>query len=174
MHSFEVENLVKVRTRQEFEIVKSLYDLNLGVIEDRRERVQYEKLLAKAGLRIADGSIVIENMDRWNQVSVCHRIEAWSKPTTTYCEESANGHVNENTHRRNPFWHPMFLIAVMTHHKTQSFRTHALHNFHNTIKRSKRMARKVPKSLMRSKCEYFWTSPEQNPSISLHVAHREQ
>jgi hypothetical protein len=64
MHSFEVGNLVKAQTRQEFEIVTSLIDSNLEVIEAHRETAQYERLSAKARPGIADRSIVIENMDR--------------------------------------------------------------------------------------------------------------
>jgi hypothetical protein len=135
--SFGVGNLVKARTRQEFELVKSFYDSDLARTEDGRERSSYARLLKKAGLRIAGHSIVIEDADRWDQVSMWRRIETWTMPKTTNCEESMNDHLNEDTARRNPFWRSVFFLAAMTFHKTQSFRSDALQNFKNMVKRSK-------------------------------------
>jgi hypothetical protein len=54
------------------------------------KRVQYERSLAKAGLGIADGSRVIEDIRRSNQVSISERIEPWSITTITHCQESMN------------------------------------------------------------------------------------
>jgi hypothetical protein len=159
-HSFEVGNLVKARTREEFELLKALYDLDLANIEDDREISQYARLLGKAGLGIVDRSIVILDQDRWNQVSIWRRVETWNMPTTTNCQEAMNGHLNERTTRRNPFWQSMFLLSSMMFHKTQSFRIHALQNFNNTVKRVKRRAKHVPENVMMRECEYFQTSIE--------------
>jgi hypothetical protein len=49
-------------------------------------------------------------------------IETWTIPTTTDCEESMGGHLDETTPRRNLFWRSMFFLAAMTFHKTQSLR----------------------------------------------------
>jgi hypothetical protein len=157
-HSFEVENLGKARTREEFEILKSLCESNLANIEDDREISQYARFLGKAGLGIVDRYIVILGQNRWDRVSIRRRIETWTMPTMTNCQEAMNGHLNEGTTRRNPFCQSMFLLSSMTFHKTQSFRIHPLQNFNNTVKQSKRRAKYFLVNVMMRECEYFHIS----------------
>jgi hypothetical protein len=80
-------------------------------------------------------------------------------PATTNCEEAMNRHINDNTPRRNSFWRSMFCIAGMMFQKTQLFRFHALHNFHNAVKRARQRARQVPASVMMAECQFFQASP---------------
>jgi hypothetical protein len=53
---------------------ESPLDWNLGGTEDNRERSQYERLL-RGGARIAHRSIVIQDANRWGQVSIWRGIE---------------------------------------------------------------------------------------------------
>jgi hypothetical protein len=159
--SFEVGNLVNARSLKEFESVKSLYESQIPSIEEPRDKRQYVRLLAKEALGIENSSIVVINLDRWKQVSIWQRTEAWNIPTTTNCEESMNGHMNDNTPRRNLFWRPIFSIIEMILQKTQTFRLHVLRNFNGTIKRAMRRARQVLIDIMTAECRYFQSSQEQ-------------
>jgi hypothetical protein len=141
-----VANLVKARTSQESEILKSFYDSNCGGTEDDPEKSQYARLLGMAGLGIADPSIVIQDANLWDHVSIWRGIETWTMPTTNR-EESMNGHLDESTARPNPFWRSMFLLAAMIFRKIRSFRVHALQDFDNEVERSKRRAKKFFKIL---------------------------
>jgi hypothetical protein len=89
--------------RQEFELVKSLYDSDLARIEDACARSSSASLLKKVGLGIAGHSIVIQDTDRWEQASMWRSIETWPIQTTTICDDSMNGHLSEDTPKLNPF-----------------------------------------------------------------------
>jgi hypothetical protein len=110
--SFEVGNLVTARNRGEFELVKASYERQIQLTEDPREKAQYGRLLTKAGLGIDNNSIVITNADRWRKVSIWDRIEMWNIPATTNSEKSMNGHMNDNTPRKNSFWLSMYSISA--------------------------------------------------------------
>jgi hypothetical protein len=69
--SYQVGNLVKCRTEDEFRCLKEAYEVEFrGVTESDRLR-QLERTLAKAGLIYCDGEILIKDDGvRWNAVSM--------------------------------------------------------------------------------------------------------
>jgi hypothetical protein len=73
--NFEVGNLVKARSHAAFELVKASYDIQIPSIEEPRDRIQYGRLLNKAGLAIENKSIVITNLGLWRKVSIWQKIQ---------------------------------------------------------------------------------------------------
>jgi hypothetical protein len=80
--SLAVGNLVKCPTEDEFDALKSVYEIEFANVTAPGRQQHLSRTLGKAGLVFADNRIVIDNEHRWKTVSLWRRVVP-RMPSTT-------------------------------------------------------------------------------------------
>jgi hypothetical protein len=97
-----VEQLVKVRTWEEFNYLKNIYEAEFSVVTAAENLRFLTKTLDKAVFGFIGDWIVILSRTKLASVSIIHRVDA-RMPSTTNSLESTNDHLNEERIRTNHF-----------------------------------------------------------------------
>lgn len=102
-YGYEVSKLVSCRCSKDFESLSGHYN---SIFENfnSSELKTLENTLNYVGLTFKSKEIDYIDLKRWNEVSMISRAK-YSMPSTTNSIESTHGHLNENTPRRNCFFH---------------------------------------------------------------------
>jgi hypothetical protein len=97
-----------------------------------------DRTLAKARLEYMEGRLVIaKDGARWNAVSIWKRIH-FMMPTTTSTNEATHGPLTDIITRRNSLWQSLTILVDSIADKTIGFAAALAHDFHASLKRSKR------------------------------------
>ena len=84
--------------------------------------------LKKIGLTFNQDHIIIQNEERWHEVSMIHRVE-YKMTTTTNSLESTHGHLNHRTPRRNGFYSSILRICIELNTKFSNLNEVISHNY---------------------------------------------
>lgn len=101
---YEVSKLVSCRCSQDFQTLCGQFNSIFQKIVNQSDINALEETLNYVGLSFQNKEIDFLNLDRWAEVSMIERSYK-NMPSTTNSIESTHGHLNENTPRRNCFFH---------------------------------------------------------------------
>jgi hypothetical protein len=156
LFSDEVGLLVRCRVRGDYDRLCAAYVPIFAAAEGSDARL-LARTLAKVGLEFVSGEIRRIDPARWESVSMMTRV-MHRLPSTSNALESAHGHANEATPRRNEFLASIQRVAAMMIRKTLSFRQAYKHNFRATVFRARRRAELVDGGLMRMEIAQYRTT----------------
>jgi hypothetical protein len=154
--SEEVGNLVRCRVREDYDRLCAVYTPIFAAAEGANARLLV-RTLAKVGLAFESGEIRKSNRALWESVSMMTRV-VHRLPSTSNALESAHGHANEDTPRRNEFLASVRRVGLLMIRKTFSFRQALKHNFRATVFKAHRRYELMDRDLMRLEIEQYGTA----------------
>jgi hypothetical protein len=154
--AFEIGNLVRCRSQTDFNRTKELYENLFSSVAETNQSA-LDKALRKVGLAMRNGVIIVENEERWHEVSMLERVET-AMPTTTNSLESSHGHLNEKTPRRNTFWKSLARIICTMLTKSTNFWSCVHHNFADEVRESFGRFLKMDPMVLRQEINWYRTS----------------
>jgi hypothetical protein len=157
--------LVKARTDSEFSLLCSEYPGRIQQFIDELPETglkRAKKEFQKAGLDLiynqaSPPEIRITQPARWQQVSSIWQ-ERQQLPVTTNALESINGHRNEATPRRNPFWSSILRLSRAFDRCVDIFCSVVRHNFNYAARRALVQMRAIDANEMMQQKFYYGTN----------------
>jgi hypothetical protein len=121
--------------------------------------VRLGKTLAKIGLAVDRGAMIISNQAIWRSISIMELVY-FRLPSITNALEFFHGHGNEETPGRSDFIHPVVRVATMMIRKTLSFETTLHDSFRVMICTARRRAKFTDAAIFASEVQHYHTTPE--------------
>jgi hypothetical protein len=154
--SEEVGNLVSCRVREDYDRLCAVYTPTFAAAEGANAR-QLVRTLAKVGLAFESAEIRQGNPSLWESVSMMTRV-IHRLPSTSNALESAHGHANEDTPRRNEFLASIQRVGALMNRKTLSFHQALKHNSLAMVFKAHRRYELMDGDLMRLEIEQYGTT----------------
>ncbi|KAK8870992.1 hypothetical protein M9Y10_008905 [Tritrichomonas musculus] len=158
IYSYQVGNLVKATSNNEYQELKRLSEERWSSITEPTEKNQINKDAKKIGLVFTDGKIQIFDNARWIEVSMQYR-PVFRMPSCTNQLESCHWHLNAKTPRKNLFWSSMSRIVDQILKKVHSFNEHYYHNFRRYKNKVKSIVKNTPQEIMITRIQKYNTDP---------------
>ena len=123
------------------------------------KELMIEQILEKIGLGYdyLNNIIEIQDMKKWEKRSMMFRIK-YSMPSTTNSLESAHGHLNKKTPRRNNFWSSLYRVISNLTKQNHLYKEKVMHNYNHVIRKTKNRAKNIPKERMKNEMLFYRTT----------------
>lgn len=158
---YEIKKLLKCTSDLDFQNYLEKFATHFPQIcrEDPNEFEKINKILSKIGLFFMDGQVTIENVKKWEKVSLLCRIKT-HMPSTTNTLESMHGHINKQCPRRNSFFSAYFRLISELCSKYDKIKERVQHNYRYTKNKTIEMKQKTSHEEMMQMITYYDTDQE--------------